>query len=219
MSWYADNISLVVVKALPQPTPPGSPSPSYPRLGEPLPVELANTCYAVRGEPRDGLSSSGELAAWLRLNVGDRAARGVDPAGALPAFRGLRDAMRGLFEAALAGAPAPPAALRLVNLAAAGNRRVIALEWPGSGAPRAVARADGADPAAAVLAEIAEAAIELLGGEGRGSLRSCQGPRCVLFFVRGRRRRAWCSNACGNRARVARHYARHRSPARGDRHG
>jgi predicted RNA-binding Zn ribbon-like protein len=43
----------------------------------------------------------------------------------------------------------------------------------------------------------------------RQELRACQGPGCVLFFIRDRRRE-WCSHGCGNRARAARHYARAR---------
>nr|WP_137969774.1 CGNR zinc finger domain-containing protein [Streptomyces antimycoticus] len=35
------------------------------------------------------------------------------------------------------------------------------------------------------------------------------GPNCLLFFVKHHARREWCSPACGNRVRVARHYRRH----------
>ena len=34
-------------------------------------------------------------------------------------------------------------------------------------------------------------------------------PGCVLYFIKDHPRREWCSTACGNRARAARHYARH----------
>jgi predicted RNA-binding Zn ribbon-like protein len=33
-------------------------------------------------------------------------------------------------------------------------------------------------------------------------------PGCVLLYVSDHPRRQWCSNACGNRARQARHYRR-----------
>ncbi|HEY3005705.1 MAG TPA: CGNR zinc finger domain-containing protein [Kribbellaceae bacterium] len=39
--------------------------------------------------------------------------------------------------------------------------------------------------------------------------RACYAPGRVLYFVTGHPRREWCSTACGNRARAARHYARH----------
>jgi predicted RNA-binding Zn ribbon-like protein len=35
-------------------------------------------------------------------------------------------------------------------------------------------------------------------------------PACVLFFVKNHPRRDYCSPVCGNRARVSRHYERHR---------
>ena len=48
----------------------------------------------------------------------------------------------------------------------------------------------------------------------RGELRVCGAPGCVLMFARDHTRREWCSNACGNRARQARHYRRtHGAPA------
>ena len=37
----------------------------------------------------------------------------------------------------------------------------------------------------------------------------------IRFFVRDHPRKRWCSAACGNRARVARHYRRHHSSAEG----
>jgi CGNR zinc finger len=42
-------------------------------------------------------------------------------------------------------------------------------------------------------------------------LRACHAPGCVLYFVKSHPRRAWCSEACGNRARAARHYERVRA--------
>jgi predicted RNA-binding Zn ribbon-like protein len=39
-------------------------------------------------------------------------------------------------------------------------------------------------------------------------------PNCVLFFIKDHPRREWCSPGCGNRARVAHHYDRHRAKAR-----
>jgi len=61
------------------------------------------------------------------------------------------------------------------------------------------------------LAAIARSAIVLLGGAQRERLRRCQRPGCVLVFVAVNPRRRWRSTAtCGNRVRVARHYARNR---------
>ena len=63
------------------------------------------------------------------------------------------------------------------------------------------------------LAALAADAIDLLTGPHRADLRACGAPGCVLMFLKDHPRREWCSNACGNRARQARHYARARRSA------
>jgi predicted RNA-binding Zn ribbon-like protein len=184
--------------------------PSYPQLGEPLPVELVNTIYATEEGPVDGLSSPDELAAWLRANSNQLARPGeVDAESRLRDFRKLRAALRELFGAAIEGDAPPKQALRTLNRMSKARPTYLQLDWLESDGPRA-ALAEGADDAGtAALAEVASAAIELLGGERRGLIRACPAPRCVLYFVKDDPRRAWCSNTCGNRARVARHYRRH----------
>jgi predicted RNA-binding Zn ribbon-like protein len=67
-----------------------------------------------------------------------------------------------------------------------------------------------ADATDVALATLAADAIELLTGSGRQDIRACRAPNCVLMFFRDNPRRRWCSAACGNRARQARHYARTR---------
>lgn len=105
----------------------------------------------------------------------------------------LRDAIRELFAAAASGTAPPPAAVELVNRLAAAPR----LRWD-TGRPALAPEA----PAA----EAARTAVELLAG---GRVHRCGNPRCVHFFVAGRRR-DYCSDACANRTRVARHAARRR---------
>lgn len=63
---------------------------------------------------------------------------------------------------------------------------------------------------ARTLATITAEAVELFTGERHSRLRACYAPGCVLYFVKDHPRREWCSAACGNRARAARHYRRHR---------
>ena len=64
-------------------------------------------------------------------------------------------------------------------------------------------------PAPAALAAIATESIDLLTDTEAHPLRACHAPGCVLYFIKDHPRREWCSTACGNRARAARHYARH----------
>lgn len=66
------------------------------------------------------------------------------------------------------------------------------------------------DPHPVLLAALARAAVDFLGGPQRDRLRACTAPRCVRYFVKGHGRQEWCRPACGNRARAARHYDRHR---------
>ena len=105
----------------------------------------------------------------------------------------LRDAIRELFAAAASGTAPPPAAVELVNRLAAAPR----LRWD-TGRPALAPEA----PAA----KAARTAVELV---ACGRVHRCGNPRCVHFFVAGRRR-DYCSDACANRARVARHAARRR---------
>ncbi|QNG20636.1 CGNR zinc finger domain-containing protein [Rhodococcus triatomae] len=59
-----------------------------------------------------------------------------------------------------------------------------------------------------VLAEftatVLVASVDTLTGPRAPLLRKCHAPRCVLYFTQLDSRQHWCSNICGNRARVAR---------------
>src|SRR5688572_15775490 len=82
---------------------------AVPALGEPLAIEFANTYFAVRGAPRDGVATGPLLGAWLARHRDERdlaliphAPLDVGSGVALDvaAFRGLRDAIRVLAAAA-----------------------------------------------------------------------------------------------------------------------
>lgn len=178
---------------------------------EPLAVELHNTLYADRGDLIDGLETPEHLRAWIDAI----AHRLPAPAGEIdaerrPEFLALRGAVREALHGAVEGRPVPAAALEALNEAAA--RAPVS--------PRAVEQPDGellmearyhaADATDIALAAIAADAIELLSGPAREALRTCTAPRCVLMFSKDHPRRTWCSAACGNRARQARHYERAR---------
>jgi predicted RNA-binding Zn ribbon-like protein len=66
--------------------------------------------------------------------------------------------------------------------------------------PRDVRAADVA------FAQIAASAISTLVEDGGDRLRLCGAHGCNRMFVADHRRRRWCSRACGDRVRVARHY-------------
>ncbi|WP_350276397.1 CGNR zinc finger domain-containing protein [Kribbella sp. HUAS MG21] len=189
---------------------------SAPLLGEPLPIELANTAYAVRGEPREGLDTVEALADWLEAN-NDRLPWKLSPQDLaalgdfeLTAARELRDAIRTVASAITDddtdGAAPSGGAIETINHHARWAPQWQELQWEAEPAARV---RSAAPPVTATFSYIAQAAIELFVRQ-RADLRACQGPGCVLFYLQDRPQRRWCSAACGNRARAARHYARHR---------
>jgi predicted RNA-binding Zn ribbon-like protein len=182
-----------------------------PLLGEPLALELHNTLYATRGRLVDGLETADALSAWL-VAVADRLpaqAQGASPSRH-PDFLALRDAVRDALHATLQGQPPPGAALKVINGAAALAPVTPLAVVRADGPPRADNRYHTADATDVALATIAADAIEVLTGPGRQHLRGCGAPGCVLVFQKDHPRRTWCSEACGNRARQARHYRRAR---------
>jgi predicted RNA-binding Zn ribbon-like protein len=181
---------------------------------EPLPVRLMSTIWADVDGPHDDLRAPADLDGWLD-------AVGVDRAGAhategeLATARALRDAAR-VLAAHVTGDDRPGAAADRADVDAALNRvNVTAAELP---APRLALRdgrlergvPGGPSPVRTGLAQVAAQAVALLGGEDAGRLRACYAPGCVLYFVKTHPRREWCSVACGNRVRAARHYQRTR---------
>ncbi|MER6347135.1 CGNR zinc finger domain-containing protein [Streptomyces sp. NPDC001595] len=195
-----------------------------PRPEARLALDLALTIrHDGDGGVADDLTDPAGLTAWVRAHpatVPDPAAFTAD-AAALTAVRELRAAVRALFAHAVRpGAPSPadatrllplPEALDRLNTAAAALPTVPRLHWPEGGEPALHRQpADGAQELPAVLAQ---AAIAFLASPDRQRLRACHAPRCVRYFLKEHPRQEWCKPSCGNRARVARHHERHRSPA------
>ena len=206
-----------------------------PLLGEPLPVELMNTVWADRDRVHDALADPAEALAWLRaaaarteLPAGDISAptRAAEAGTLISDLRDLRDALRQLA-ADLTNDPRPDrgpgsrpaadvsraAAVSTINRVAAVAPAWPELSWPDDGPATSQVRTR-APAAQALLSLIAAQAVSLLTTPGQPPLRACLGPGCVLYFVQHHPRREWCSAACGNRARVARHYRRHHPEAR-----
>jgi predicted RNA-binding Zn ribbon-like protein len=201
-----------------------------PVMGEPLPVEFMNTIWADRAGIHDALGTEEDARSWLRSvsprlapsgdDLGSWLERPADFPATLEQLRLLRDAMRRLAAEQTADprerASSPVVdlddALATVNNAAAAAPHWSRLHWhPGAGLRRETHTAAG--PEAAMGGILAEQAVDLFSSETVGQLRACLGPGCVLYFVKQHQRREWCSAACGNRARAARHYQRHRRGA------
>ncbi|UWP80518.1 CGNR zinc finger domain-containing protein [Dactylosporangium fulvum] len=172
------------------------------------------------GGVADDLDTVAGLSDWLAVAPD----LGAEPPAATEELRQrvteLRAAIRSLFARAVR--PLEPSradaknlidvetALARLNAAAAGLGPPT-LQWPPGGAPRLIYPITATNAEGRLLAALAEAATGFLAGPDVTRLRACPAPRCVRYFLQGDPRQAWCKPSCGNRARVARHYQRHRS--------
>ena len=190
-----------------------TPSDAYPALGEPLAIELANTLFTDGSRPLDALTTPPALRRWLETN----AERLDSPpprrlsARELERARELRTTIRTLLATALDGHPPPSATIAHLNQLAALAPTTARLDWPPGKPPKAYLCLNGTGRLDALLALLAQSAIDVLGGSGAGRLRRCQAPGCINYYLKDHSRRAWCSPKCGNRVRVARHYHRRRT--------
>jgi len=182
-----------------------------PVLGQSLPLELANTRYLTRGRPRDGIATVELLGSWLgqvrsRLQIPLTDAELLTVSDAqLSDARDLRDCIHSLA-AATADHGRPDAhALDQLNRQTRTAPLWTELHWDAS--PRAGLRSS-ARPVTAAICEIAAHTVELFAGPRASDIQPCRAPNCILYFVKDHARREWCSPACGNRVRAARHYGR-----------
>ena len=203
-----------------------------PLLGEALPVELMNTIWADRAGVHDALARPDTALAWLRA-LGGRIEpepsvitawldedRPTDLDQAVDGLRRLRDAVRRLAAeatgdpraAAVSTIDERQAALDVLDRSCAARPVWSTLSWPPGREPVRIVHVDGT-VGDVVIAVLAAAAVALFSSPARTRLRACLAPGCVLYFVKQHPRREWCSAGCGNRARVARHYRRHRVQA------
>lgn len=167
----------------------------------PLAVDLANTDIITAGRRLDLLTNEAELETWIDAER-PRYAPASAAAGHLAELRTLRAAIRALLFARVRGEPLPSHPVETVNAAAARSAAVPVMSE--SGVVLHVELA--ADPFDRFAALIGRSAIDTCASAS--SLRICHAPSCGMFFVAGNVRQTWCSSACGNRARVARHAAR-----------
>ena len=182
-----------------------------PVRGEPLAIKLYNTIYVADGAVVDGLAEPTSASAWLatmreRLPLGG--AGGEPNQDELTA---LRDVVRDVLDATVEQRTPSKVGIEALNTASARAPRSAAARWRRGGDPEPIVRFHSDRRADIVISGIAADAIELVTGPARTELRSCGAPGCVLIFLKDHPRREWCSRACGNRARQARHYRRTRA--------
>jgi predicted RNA-binding Zn ribbon-like protein len=178
-----------------------------PLTGEPLALDLVNTRSAVG----DLISAPDGLAGWLALQ-GDRVPPpepGPLTAGDLAAVHAVRGHVAAAVDRARRGERPPDEALDGLNDAQWRAPGIKRLAWDGTAVTATVRRGGGYG--ARLAAHLAEDAAAFLADPAIGEVRDCAADDCTMLFLPAHPRRRWCSAArCGNRARVARYYARHK---------
>jgi len=184
-----------------------------PVIGAPLPLELANTRYLTRGHSRDGVATAELLGAWLgrvrsrlRIPLTDESLLMISDAQVSDA-RDLRDCIHSLATATADHSRPDADTLDRLNRHTRAARLWTELHWNASA--HGTLRTSAA-PVTAAICEIATHTVELFAGSRAADISPCGAPNCILYFVKDHARREWCSPACGNRVRAARHYERHR---------
>jgi predicted RNA-binding Zn ribbon-like protein len=181
---------------------------------EPLPVRLMSTIWGDADGIHDELRTTSDVDEWLDA-VGVERAGARATASERELARALRAAVRRLA-AHVTGDGRPAAAdRRHAVVSAVGQVNEVAAMLPAPSLTLRAGRLERGTPARPSpvtigLARVAAAAIGLFGGEDAARLRACDAPNCVQYFVRTHPRRQWCTVACGNRVRAARHYQRSR---------
>ncbi|MDQ4124054.1 MAG: ABATE domain-containing protein [Actinomycetota bacterium] len=176
-------------------------------LGQGLALDLADTVTIENGIEHDLIEGRAGYARWAELEAP------FVPQGpvelllrARPELLDLRTTVRAVLAAVSAGRPVPRKATSALNAASACAPSWLELDAR-SGATRQATSGSEVD---ALVAAYARSAIELVARDA-ARLSRCPAPSCGMFYLRARTQQRWCSTQCGSRARVARHYKRHRA--------
>jgi predicted RNA-binding Zn ribbon-like protein len=182
---------------------------------EPAPVRLMSALWAGTDGMHDDFAGPADVDAWLEAVGVPLAGEHATDAELTDAIR-LRNAVRRLAayvtsdtrNAAASAETGVDGAIATLNEAAG---HVAGPRLARQGGQLRLEQDSSVSRVKAGLAEVAEQSIRLFGGEEAHKLRACYAPGCVLYFITSHPRREWCSVACGNRARAARHYRRVRA--------
>lgn len=179
-----------------------------------LAVDFANTVACKACHSSDSIATSESFVRW------NRAHPQLPEIGTSPAVRGrlvgFRRDIRMLLERQDAGGSPDPVSLARMNHILRGTRTHLLAGFD-QGHWRFEEVPEHLTPTQGWMWTVTRAIADLLGGEQVGKLLKCQAPTCDHFVVRRMRDQLWCSPACGNRIRVARHYARVRRMTHGPR--
>jgi predicted RNA-binding Zn ribbon-like protein len=195
-------------------------------------LDFVNTlAWRLTDHPVEYLLSYDDLLTWERQAnllapdetkaLSGRATTDLEDARAmLSRALALREAIHGVFSAAIAGKPQDEGALSALNRELSGALsllRVVPAEggsyiwaWDRGG------EEGGGPPLERPLWPVARSAAELLTSSKLGRVKVCAGVGCGWMFLDESRNasRRWCdSRDCGNRERVRKHLARKKYPS------
>ncbi|CAM3466389.1 CGNR zinc finger domain-containing protein [Isoptericola cucumis] len=190
-------------------------------LTEPLALDLVNTrLYLTDSDTwMDVLDGREQRDAWLgalapRLDIGAEDAAAVTD-GDAEALKAVREHAAAAVEPARHGRKPPARALSGLNEAVRAAPATVHARWDGASVTAEPRRAGSL--ATRLAATFAEETVQLLATPDILDVRRCDAPACVMLFLPRNPRRRWCTpNICGNRARVARYYLRHKAPRASD---
>jgi predicted RNA-binding Zn ribbon-like protein len=168
-------------------------------------LDLANTVAVDKGVEHDLLAPAGDYQRWAQAAAQSpelTADEAAAIAAARPRLLGLRAPIRAVLHATATDQPLPGAAVAALNAASRAAAR-----WPELSDGQIQQHALG-DAVQRLLAHYARSTMEIAAG-GSAKLRICGAPSCGMFYRPRRPQQRWCSEPCGNRARVARHYHAH----------
>lgn len=182
-------------------------------LSEPLALDLMNTHMHLSEGWVDLLDDPQGRTQWLtaeaeRLGISAKeAAAFTDEVAAL--VKTVRALAAAAIEPARHGTKPPARALAGLNKALRAGPAVPEARWEGNTVVTTTHRSGSL--ATRLAAGFAEAAVELLADPAIRRVRRCDAPTCVMVFLPRNPNRRWCTpSICGNRARVARYYLRHK---------
>ncbi|MFB6837889.1 CGNR zinc finger domain-containing protein [Streptomyces sp. NPDC056361] len=188
--------------------------PPAPGAEDYLALDFVNSVIALPGgQYIDLLGTPATTDQWLTEHGLAPSDAGVQDMCAAQ-LRSLREHIRALFAARVAGLPALPAALSAVNDALSKAPTAALLHWDEDNGPYRATPCPTNEILDRALAALAANAADLLTSTDAERLTACGSPPCTRYLLRHGRRQ-WCSVRCGDRARAARAYARRTHPAPG----
>ncbi|GAA2813171.1 CGNR zinc finger domain-containing protein [Crossiella cryophila] len=178
----------------------------FPLTGEQLALDLLNTRPVLPTGPTDLLATPAGLREWLAIQA-DRLTVPAEAESVRAVVLAVRELAASGLTALRQGTRPPESVLAGLTELQRAAPVFLALSWD-DGVVATPERAGSAQRR--VGAELAQAVAELFAGPVE-SVRECESEDCVLLFLPAHPRRRWCSaQRCGNRARVARYYQRHK---------